>query len=153
MDHVQNDLPLHEMVLQLGTERQVHSFDLQETFRVAIGRHHTNDIQLRSNRVSNYHVKILNEADELLIRDMGSANGTYVNDESVRRQRLHTGDRIRIGSFQLSVTLVQRRRPKTKLASPFHIGTVGNILPYQEAVSATQLRCLWSVSIRPYPIC
>ena len=139
MDHAQNNLPLHEMVLQLASERQVHSFDLQDTFRVAIGRHHTNDIQLRSNRVSNYHVEILNEADALFIRDMGSTNGTYVNDESVRRQRLQTGDRIRIGSFQLSVTLVRRRRRKTKLASAFRIGTVGNILPYQSEVSPTHL--------------
>ncbi|TDI35813.1 MAG: FHA domain-containing protein [Acidobacteria bacterium] len=138
MDHAKTELPLHEMLLQLATDRQVHSFDLQETFRVSIGRHHTNDIQLRSNRVSNYHVEILNEAGELLIRDMGSTNGTYVNDESVRRQRLESGDRIRIGSFLLSVTLVPRQR-KTKLASPFRIGTVGNILPYQSAVSVTQL--------------
>jgi len=49
MDHAKNDLPLHEMVLQLATDRQGHSFDLKETFRVAIGHHHTNDIQLRSN--------------------------------------------------------------------------------------------------------
>ena len=61
MDHAKNDLPLHEMVLQLATDRQGHSFDLKETFRVAIGHHHTNDIQLRSNRVSNYHFEILNE--------------------------------------------------------------------------------------------
>ena len=139
MDHAKRDTPLYEMVLQLATDSQVHSFDLQDTFRVAIGRHHTNDIQLRSNRVSNYHVEILNDADELLIRDMGSTNGTYVNDESVRRQRLETGDLIRIGSFELNVTLVPRRRRKTKLASPFRVGTVGNILPYQSAVSATQL--------------
>ncbi len=138
MDHGKNDQPLHEMVLQLTTDRQVHSFDLQNTFRVAIGRHHTNDIQLRSNRVSNYHVEILNEADQLLLRDMGSTNGTYVNEESVRRQRLSTGDCIRIGNFELNVTLVPRQR-KTKLASPFRVGTVGNILPYQNAVSATQL--------------
>jgi len=138
MDHAKNDLPLHEMVLQLATDRQVHSFDLKETFRVAIGRHHTNDIQLRSNRVSNYHFEILNEGGELLIRDMGSTNGTYVNDAPVRRQPLVTGDRIRVGSFQLNVTLKPRRR-ETKLASPFRIGTVGNILPYQSAVSATHL--------------
>ena len=111
MDHAKNDKPLHEMVLQLASDRQVHSFDLQDTFRVAIGRHHTNDIQLRLNRVSNYHVEILSEADQLLLRDMGSTNGTYVNDVSVRRQRLSTGDCIRIGNFELVSPSSGKRPP------------------------------------------
>ena len=97
MDHGKNDQPLHEMVLQLTTDRQVHSFDLQNTFRVAIGRHHTNDIQLRSNRVSNYHVEILNEADQLLLRDMGSTNGTYVNDKRVDQHELVDNDFVQFG--------------------------------------------------------
>lgn len=127
------------MVLQLATERQVHAFDLSETFRVSVGRHHTNDVQLRSNRVSNYHAEILNEVDGLMLRDMGSTNGTYVNDESIRLQRIKTGDRIRIGNFQITVRLIPRGRVASELANPFAVGTIGNILPFQRNVSATHL--------------
>lgn len=124
--------PTHAMVLQLATERQVHAFDLADTFRVAVGRHHTNDVQLRSNRVSSYHAEILNEVDGLVIRDMGSTNGTYVNDESVRRHPLKTGDRIRIGNFQITVRLVPRHREAAELDNPFAVGTIGNIMPFQK---------------------
>lgn len=131
--------PTHQMVLQLATERQVHAFDLYDTFRVSVGRHHTNDVQLRSNRVSNYHAEILNEVDGLMLRDMGSRNGTYVNDASIRLQRIKTGDRIRIGNFQITVRLIPRGRVASELANPFAVGTIGNILPFQRTVSATQL--------------
>lgn len=127
------------MVLQLATERQVHAFDLAETFRVSVGRHHANDVQLRSNRVSNYHAEILNEVDGLMLRDMGSTNGTYVNDESIRLQRINTGDRIRIGNFQITVRLIPRGRVASEIANPFAVGTIGNILPFQRNVSATHL--------------
>lgn len=129
----------HQMVLQLATERQVHAFDLADTFRVSVGRHHTNDVQLRSNRVSNYHAEILNEVDGLMLRDMGSTNGTYVNDESIRLQRINTGDRIRIGNFQITVRLIPRGRVASEIANPFTVGTIGNILPFQRNVSATHL--------------
>lgn len=131
--------PTHQMVLQLATERQVHAFDLSDTFRVSVGRHHTNDVQLRSNRVSNYHAEILNEVDGLMLRDMGSTNGTYINDESVRLQRIKTGDRIRIGNFQITVRLIPRGRVASEIANPFSVGTIGNILPFQRNVSATHL--------------
>src|SRR3970040_1063144 len=101
--------PNHEMVLQLATEKQVHAFDLSETFRVAVGRHPSNDLQRRSRRVSNYHAEILSEVEGLFVRDMGSTNGTYVNDETVRRRKLSSGDCIRVGGF----TLVVRLRPRT----------------------------------------
>lgn len=131
--------PTHEMVLQLATERQVHAFDLGDTFRVTVGRHHTNDIQLRSNRVSNYHAEVVNEVDGLMIRDLGSTNGTHVNDESIKLQRIKTGDRIRIGNFQITVRLIPRGRQASELANPFAVGTIGNILPFQRNVAATHV--------------
>jgi pSer/pThr/pTyr-binding forkhead associated (FHA) protein len=125
-------VPTHEMVLQLATERQVHAFDLAETFRVALGRHHSNDVQLRSRRVSNYHAEILSEVDGLFVRDLGSTNGTYVNDELVRRNRLKSGDRIRIGGFDITVRLVPRNGASPGDApAAFAPGTIGNLLPYR----------------------
>jgi hypothetical protein len=119
----------HRMVLQLATERQVHAFDLTDTFRVALGRHHTNHVQLRSRRVSNYHAEILNEVDGLVLRDLGSTNGTYLNDENVRRQPLKSGDHIRIGSFEITVKIVPREADGAD--ARFAVGTIGNVLPFR----------------------
>lgn len=92
-------------VLLLSTEKKVFGFDLLETFRVAIGRHDSNDLRFNSRNVSNYHAEIVIESDGLVLRDLGSTNGTYVNEERVRRHILTHGDRIRIGSNEIMVKL------------------------------------------------
>ena len=97
-----------DSLLVLVTESQVHVFDLSHTFRVAIGRHESNELRLDSRTVSNYHAEILNENGRLLVRDLGSTNGTFVNEERVRAQRVASGDHIRIGSHVLTV---QREAP------------------------------------------
>ena len=129
--------PICEMVLQLATDRQVHAFDLGETFRVALGRHASNDIQLRSMRVSNYHAEILNEVDGLHVRDLGSTNGTFVNDEAVRRKRIQAGDRIRIGNFSLTVRLLKRSGESSGPSGEedFAVGTIGHLVPFQPGVA------------------
>jgi pSer/pThr/pTyr-binding forkhead associated (FHA) protein len=124
--------PNHAMVLELATDKEVHAFDLSETFRVAVGRHHSNDIQLRSRRVSSSHAEILSEVEGLFVRDLGSTNGTYVNNEAVRRKKLSSGDSIRIGEFTLVVRLVPRSGDDESASEDiesFPVGTVGNILP------------------------
>ena len=92
-------------VLLLATEKKVFGFDLLETFRVAIGRHDSNDLRFNSRNVSNYHAEILIELDGLVLHDLGSTNGTFVNEERVRRRKLSHGDRIRIGSNEITVKL------------------------------------------------
>ncbi|MGH9322973.1 MAG: FHA domain-containing protein [Vicinamibacteria bacterium] len=92
-------------VLLLATEKKVFGFDLLETHRVAIGRHDSNDLCFNSRNVSNYHAEIRVEPEGLVLHDLGSTNGTYVNEERVRRRKLSHGDRIRIGSNEIAVKL------------------------------------------------
>jgi DNA-binding winged helix-turn-helix (wHTH) protein len=65
---------------------------------IVIGRSYDADIAIRMPKVSRYHAKIVVDADRCVIEDLGSTNGTWVNDERVRavRELVH-GDRIRIG--------------------------------------------------------
>jgi len=92
-------------ILLLATEKKVFGFDLMEVFRVAIGRHDSNDLSFNSRNVSNYHAEILNEGDALVLHDLGSTNGSYVNEERVKRRKLRHGDRIRIGNNEITVRL------------------------------------------------
>ncbi len=49
------------------------------------------------------HAKITRQGHELMIEDLGSTNGTYLNDEALNGpQPLHDGDRIRIGDSEFS---------------------------------------------------
>jgi hypothetical protein len=131
--------PSQAMVLELKTDNEVHTFDLRDTFRVAVGRHHSNDVQLRSRRVSSYHAEILSEIDGLFVLDMGSTNGTYVNDEAVKRRKLSSGDSIRIGEYVLSVHLVPRAPENPAPSAPrerFAVGAEGNILPFRSSAAS-----------------
>lgn len=105
-------------VLLLATEKKVFGFDLMEVFRVAIGRHESNDLSFNSRNVSNYHAEILNEGDALVLHDLGSTNGSYVNEERVKRRKLRHGDRIRIGNNEITVRLTNDDAKDTEANLP-----------------------------------
>src|SRR3970040_1202466 len=62
-----------------------------------IGRSSKADIQIDQESVSRNHCKIINTGKTILLRDLGSTNGTYVNDELVDEYVLRDGDFIKIG--------------------------------------------------------
>ena len=64
---------------------------------ILIGRSNTSDIQIDQESVSRNHAKILNTGKSVLLRDLGSTNGTYVNDDLVDEHMLRDGDLIKVG--------------------------------------------------------
>ncbi|HET6612432.1 MAG TPA: GGDEF domain-containing protein [Kofleriaceae bacterium] len=64
---------------------------------IIIGRSSKADIQIDQESVSRNHCKIINTSHSFLLRDLGSTNGTYVNDELVDEYVLRDGDFIKIG--------------------------------------------------------
>jgi hypothetical protein len=56
------------------------------------------EIQLEDPFASSRHARLVRQGGIVIIEDLGSTNGTYLNDELLRGpQPLHAGDRIRIG--------------------------------------------------------
>jgi hypothetical protein len=64
---------------------------------ITIGRTRQNDVCIPSCAVSRDHARLLVGAASVTLFDMGSANGCFVNDEPIKRQRLRDGDLVRIG--------------------------------------------------------
>ncbi|MCE9578360.1 MAG: diguanylate cyclase [Deltaproteobacteria bacterium] len=62
-----------------------------------IGRSSKADIQIDQEAVSRNHCKIINTGKAILLRDMGSTNGTYINDELIDEYVLRDGDYIKVG--------------------------------------------------------
>ena len=52
--------------------------------------------------VSRRHVEFLRDGATFTLRDMGSLNGTYVNNELVDFKVLRTNDEVRIGKYLFS---------------------------------------------------
>lgn len=70
-----------------------------------VGRSNDIDIVLIEDMVSRRHARILLQDDSLIIEDLGSTNGTFVNGEKVRRARLKEGDKVLIGTSIIRVAL------------------------------------------------
>ena len=77
--------------LELGRK-----YDL-DTSTIIVGRSSKSDIQIDQESVSRSHAKILNTGKNIILRDLGSTNGTYVNDQLVDEYVLRDGDFIKIG--------------------------------------------------------
>ncbi len=70
---------------------------------VTIGRAPDNDLAVDNLAVSSYHAKIYFEAGRMVIEDLNSLNGTFVNDLRVERATLHDGDKVHIGKHIIKV--------------------------------------------------
>ena len=64
---------------------------------VIIGRSSKSDVQIDQESVSRNHAKIINTGKSIILRDLGSTNGTYVNDQLIDEYVLRDGDFIKIG--------------------------------------------------------
>ena len=62
-----------------------------------VGRSDSATIQVEQESVSRQHAKVANRGDQWLLVDLGSTNGTFVNDKQVTQAELRDGDMVRIG--------------------------------------------------------
>ena len=76
------------------------AYDLSEG--AILGRGNV-EIQLEDPFASSRHARISRQGHVVVLEDLGSTNGTYLNDELLTGpQPLHDGDRIRIGDSEFS---------------------------------------------------
>lgn len=84
-----------------GEERQL-SFDKEE---VTIGRAGGSDIVLPRNNISKRHARLVDKHDKVVIVDLRSTNGTYVNGRRITAPELLTGeDKVYIGDFVIRLS-------------------------------------------------
>ena len=82
-------------------------FPLRSNREIVIGRSSDLDMVLVEDMVSRRHAKITTTDAEILIQDVGSTNGTFVNGEKITgRARLQEGDRILVGTSIIKVVAV-----------------------------------------------
>lgn len=82
-------------------------FVIKSDRKYIIGRKETSDLRIPMTNVSREHAAVYfdKEDDELVIEDLGSSNGTYVNNEKVDIFDLCPGDVIVVGSVPLQVVI------------------------------------------------
>ena len=91
--------------------RPIRSFTFDKK-DVSIGRDPTCDICLDNAGISRQHARIERTPGGYVVEDMGSANGTFLNDQPVRREFVGHDDVVQIGKFALWVGVETDRREK-----------------------------------------
>ena len=91
----------------MGGEVRGKRFHLHK--QALIGRDVLADINLYDGQVSRRHAMILVETDGIVVRDLGSANGTLVNGHQiVGPVLLQPGDLVTVGASSWKLVIVQR---------------------------------------------
>lgn len=70
-----------------------------------IGRTPDADIQIPVSDVSRRHCQITVGANKVTVKDLGSSNGTFVNDVKIAETTLRPGDRLKVGPFTFVVQI------------------------------------------------
>lgn len=79
-------------------------FTVEDQPRI-IGRSPEADIRIPVSDVSRSHCEISIKGKKALVRDLGSSNGTFVNDQKISEAALKPGDQIRVGPVQFTVQI------------------------------------------------
>jgi len=89
-------------------------FPLRMEREIIVGRSSELDMVLVEDMVSRKHAKITTTGDQIVIQDLGSTNGTFVNGEKIKKVRLKEGDRILIGTSIIKLVAVDSSQVVTE---------------------------------------
>lgn len=77
---------------------------------VLIGRDPAARVRLLDTEISRRHAELVETSDGYRLRDLGSANGTFVNGRSVQDVLLRSGDRVQVGQTVLVIVAEGSRK-------------------------------------------
>jgi pSer/pThr/pTyr-binding forkhead associated (FHA) protein len=113
---------------------------------ITIGRSPQADLQIADEKTSRIHCGIRPEGDSFILRDLGSTNGTWVNDQRIREVILRFGDRLRLGGTLVSIESEPLQRGTSKLPEEIEV-----VLPDQPFAEAMQQLAEEATRVRRHP--
>lgn len=69
--------------------------------KTTLGRRPYNDIVIDNLAVSGEHAVLQMSGGEVVLEDLNSTNGTYLNGKAVKKQQLQNGDSVEIGKYKI----------------------------------------------------
>jgi DNA-binding NtrC family response regulator len=94
--------------------------------RATVGRHPTNDLVLDDPRVSAAHLELeRREEGRLLVRDLGTTNGTFVGPHRVLEAEVGPGALLRLGGSSIRLEIDDRAEPEKGSAAARFGGLLG----------------------------
>lgn len=94
--------PSH-LLLRVGAD----PIRLVEGSNLVFGRSESCDLPIPSPRVSRKHAQLTWRQGKPILKDLGSQNGTLVNNKRIYERRLEDGDEILLGPFHITYSIAQ----------------------------------------------
>ena len=86
--------------------------------RTTVGRVSDNAFEIPEASVSSHHAEILLRGNDVVIRDLDSTNGTFINGEKITEAVLQPGQTLRFGTVELRLDTGDAPPPASKPVSP-----------------------------------
>jgi pSer/pThr/pTyr-binding forkhead associated (FHA) protein len=86
------------VILSAGMTGRTHELVAEKT---TIGRVEDNAFQVAEPSVSSHHCEVLLKGDQVVVRDLNSTNGTFINGEKVTESPIKPGQVLRLGQIEI----------------------------------------------------
>jgi pSer/pThr/pTyr-binding forkhead associated (FHA) protein len=86
------------VILTQGMTGRTHELKVDKT---TIGRVEDNLFQIAEPSVSSHHCEVLLRGSEVVVKDLNSTNGTFIDDEKITESVLKPGHTLRLGQIEL----------------------------------------------------
>ena len=116
------------VLLSAGMTGRTHDLKVDKT---TVGRVEDNTFQIAEPSVSSHHCEILLRGSEVVVKDLGSTNGSFINGEKVTESVLKPGQLLRLGQIEM--------RLETETTPPATKKPVDQTMVMQRGVSLTDL--------------
>ncbi len=90
------------VVLNAGMAGRSHELKVDKT---TIGRVEDNSFQIAEPSVSSHHCEILVRGEEIVVKDLNSTNGTFINGQKIIEGVLKTGQVLRVGQIEIRLEI------------------------------------------------
>src|SRR6188474_245790 len=86
------------VVLSAGMTGRTHELKVDKT---TIGRVEDNTFEIAESSVSSHHCEVLLRGNDVLVRDLNSTNGTFINGQKISESVLKPGQVLRLGQVEM----------------------------------------------------
>src|SRR4051812_30735202 len=86
------------VLLSAGLTGQTHELKVDKT---TVGRVEDNTFQIAEPSVSSHHCEILLRGTDVVVKDLNSTNGTFINNDKVSETVLKPGQILRLGQIEM----------------------------------------------------
>lgn len=88
------------VILTQGMAGRAHELNVDRT---TIGRVEDNTFQIADPSVSSHHCEVLLRGGDVVIHDLNSTNGSYINEAQITESVLKPGQKLRLGQIELKL--------------------------------------------------